>query len=51
VARRFDKARTAVLAQLASWGVDTESLDADLLSVVAAGNLDALSPLRGSSPA
>ncbi len=49
VARRFDKARTAVLAQLASWGVDTESLDTDWLSVVASGNLDALSRPRGSS--
>lgn len=49
VARRFDKARTAVLTQLKAWGVDTESLDPERLSELASGNLDALGARLGSS--
>jgi len=51
VARRFAKARSAVLSQLKSWGIDTDSLDESTIGELAAGNIEELTRRLGSSGA
>ena len=48
VARRFAKARTAVLGQLKAWGVDVDSLDPETMSQLASGDMSALGRALGS---